>query len=163
MLLMRVRALSSTPEAGFATLVLENLTGQLGLGFLIPMNEASRLARVLGLTGCRHVPVYELAFNLVARLEAPVTRILLDDESQGICATLVIERADAEIALRCHPADAIALALRSNAPIYATAAAMARACHLTGGERSEVHGIDLVRWLERVRPEDFAPPGERAG
>lgn len=163
MFLMRVRALSPTPETGFATLVLENLTGQLGLGFLIPMNEASRLARVLGLAGCRHVPVYELAFDLVVRLEASVARIVLDDESRGICATLVIERADAETAFRCHPADAIALALRSNAPIYATAAAMARACRLTGGERREVHGIDLARWLERVRPEDFAPPGERAG
>lgn len=178
MTLMRVIGLTQNPEAQQATLLLEDLAGRLGLAFFIPMNEANRLARVLGLARCACAPVYELMVDLATRLGASVARTVLDCETDGIYATLVLERGEgppddiASIALRCHPADAVALALRTRSPIYATAGALAHACPL---DPSHGHEIDppaatapqdsapsvVARWLEGVRPDDFGSAQER--
>ena len=161
MTLMQVKALGPTNNARLATLVLATPTGDRALGFLIPMNEANRLARVLGLTRCAGVPVYELVLGMLAQLRASLTRTVLDAEAEGICATLVMEHAGSALPLPSHPADAIALALRTNAPIYATRAALAHACPLATHSGSEPDGAQIARWLERVRPDDFSAPDDR--
>ena len=155
MTLLRVKALSAGDNARQATVVLETAPGNLALGFLIPMNEANRLARVLGLTRCRCAPVYDLIRDLAMNLSASVTRAVLDAEAEGICATLVLEHEGIEFVLPCHPADAIALALLTNTPIYATADALAHACPLAEREGQEIGHPAVTRWLERVRPKDF--------
>ena len=157
MTLLQVKALSAHDNARLATVVLETTPGNLALGFLIPMNEANRLARVLGLTGCRCAPVYDLIGDLAINLRASVTRAVLDAEADGICATLVLEHEGIEFALPCHPADAIALALFTNTPIYATADALAHAGPLTYSHGQAIDHPHVAQWLERVRPDDFAP------
>ncbi len=159
MTLMRVKALSHNPDAQGAALVLETLTGRLALGLLLPLNEANRLARVLGLTPCRCAPIYQLVLDLVARLRVSVARAVLDCEAEGFFATLVLEQETVPFALRCHPADAIGLALRAQAPIYSTAEALAHACPVEPHAHDADHR-DVVQWLERVRPDDFCPEGD---
>jgi bifunctional DNase/RNase len=153
--LLRVKALSGIDDARLATVVLETTPGNLALGFHIPMNEANRLARVLGLTRCRCAPVYDLIRGLARSLCASVTRAVLDAEAEGICATLVLEHHGLEISLPCHPADAIALALLTHTPIYATTDALAHACPLAEREGQETDHLSVARWLEQVRPKDF--------
>ena len=155
MTLLQVKALSGNDNAQQATVVLETIPGNLALGFLIAINEANRLARVLGLTKCRCAPVYDLIRDLARSLCASVTRAVLDAEAEGICATLVLEREGIEFSLPCHPADAIALALLTSTPIYATADALAHACPLAQCEGQEIDDLDVARWLEQVRPKDF--------
>lgn len=152
---LQVKALSANDDARLATVVLETSPGNLALGFLIPMNEANRLARVLGLTGCRCAPVYDLIRDLARSLCASVTRAVLDAEAEGICATLILEHEGVEFALPCHPADAIAMALLTNTPIHATADALTHACPLAHGKGQEIDHVDVARWLDRVRPKDF--------
>jgi bifunctional DNase/RNase len=54
------------------------------------------------------------------------------------------------------PADAVALALRTRAPIYATAAALAQARPLARHSAAQTHEQEtLARWLEGLRPTDF--------
>jgi bifunctional DNase/RNase len=82
---------------------------------------------------------------------------VLDAEADGICATLVLEHEGIEFALPCDPADAIALALLTNTPIYATADALTHACPLTHSHGQAIDHPHVAQWLERVRPDDFAP------
>jgi hypothetical protein len=152
---MRVKALNPDQNGRLASVVLETAAGDLALGFLIPMNEANRLARVLGLTRCPCVPVFDLVLGMLARLRGALTRTVLDAESEGICATLVIEHEGSTLRLPSHPADAIALALRTTAPIYATRAALAHACALVDHSGGEPERSQIAQWLERVRPDDF--------
>lgn len=161
MTLMRVTALNHDPGAEAATVVLQTETGDRALGFVVPLNEANRLARVLGLTRCRCAPVYDLVLELVAHLEAAVGCAVLDCEAQGICATLVLDRGSAALELPCHPADALALALSARAPIYATADALARACRLDGSHGCGADSSDVAQWLSRVKPDDFGAPRKR--
>jgi hypothetical protein len=155
MIPMRIRGLTCDPATRHAIMVLEDLTGTLGLAFFLPLNEANRLARVLGSASCPHTPVYELVLDLLAHLDAVVAHAVLDGRADGIGASLVLLRDGSEIALPCHPADAIALALRTEAPIYASPEAMAHACTLGQPRGHEAPHPDVAGWLERVKPDDF--------
>jgi bifunctional DNase/RNase len=135
-------------------LLLETPEGDCCLGLCIPMNEANRLARVLGLTPCAGVPVYDLVAEVARRGAGIITRAIVDAEEGGLVVQLVFARGAESWAIPCHPADAIALALRAGAPVVATGRALLHACP------AEAHAHDLAeadaaRWLARVRPEDF--------
>jgi bifunctional DNase/RNase len=166
MVQMRVTGLTQKPDAREATLLLQDVTGCLGLAFVIPMNEANRLARVLGRAGCTCAPVYELLLELAVHGGLAVTRTVLDGDDRGICAALVLERDGASIEVSCHPADAIALAVRTQTPIYAAAGAVDHACRLgpppeppPAATSPGADHADVARWLESLRPEDFDPAG----
>jgi bifunctional DNase/RNase len=80
----------------------------------------------------------------------------IDGDQQGVNASLVVRRAGHDLAMVCHPADALALALRANVPILASDAALAYACPAD----QELRGHAVRRWLDRLRPADF---DDRAG
>ena len=123
------------------------------LAFYIPMNEANRLARCLGTTRCPCTPIFELTEQLIGHMGAAVVRAYLEGDERGISAGLVLERDGAELLLPCHPADAVALAVRARAPIVAEDSALAHA--RSSGTPPE----DPMRdWLDQVRPADFADP-----
>ena len=58
--------------------VLQTASGDRYLGFLAPLNEANRLARVLGMSGCRCAPIYGLLLDLATAVETRVERAVLD-------------------------------------------------------------------------------------
>jgi bifunctional DNase/RNase len=168
MTLLQVTGLNRNPDSDEATLILRDTAGARGLGFVIPMNEANRLARVLGLAPCRCAPVYELLLELATHGGLTVECIVLDGDPEGICAALVVKREGDPIEVSYHPADAVALAVRSSSPIYATAAAMAHACPLADGCRRpdaavvdppppDADDLAVARWLDGLRPGDFGP------
>ncbi len=124
------------------------------LAFYIPMNEANRLARCLGMTQCPCTPILELTEQLIGHMGATVVRACREGDERGVSAGLVLERDGAELLLPCHPADAVALAVRASVPIVAEDSALAHA-RSTGTPPPE----DPVRnRRDQVRPADFADP-----
>jgi bifunctional DNase/RNase len=152
---MLICRLTHCPGHDKATVVLEDVDRRLEFAFLIPMNEAYRLARVLGLARCTDVSVLELIDGLLAYCNARVLRAVLDGDEVGVSATLYVSENDGEAAFPCHPADALALAERSCAPIYATDEALHHARPLSRPHGRGIGHADGARYLERTRPEDF--------
>ena len=134
--------------------VLETASDERYLGFRVPLDEANRLARVLGMSGCRCAPIFELLLDLATALDARVARAVLDACPRGIGATLVFRRAEGDLALACHPADAVAVAVLTRAPIHATPAALALSCPAPAGPAEDA----TAHWLRSVRPSDFESP-----
>jgi bifunctional DNase/RNase len=151
---VRIRTLTASWEAPHAALVLEAPTTGQRLAFMLPTSEASRLARVLGLTPCGCAPVYELIGTLVAGLRATVAGAVIHATGEGIVAALVLEGETGRLEIPCHPADALGLATRASAPMFATAEALAHA-----GPPPESRGVDVTAWLDGLRPGDFDRPG----
>jgi bifunctional DNase/RNase len=52
-----------------------------------------------------------------------------------------LERDGATIHMSCHPADALAVAVRTSSPIYATVAAMDHACRVDAGHGRAARGF----------------------
>jgi bifunctional DNase/RNase len=154
---VRVRGLHGVARDAEAVLVVETLAGGGALAFRIPPGEAARVARVLGLAGCRRVPVYDLIGALAAGLGGRLSAAVLETRPGGVAGRIRIVPPEGDqrvLEIPCRPADAIALALRVGAPIYATGAPLAPSAPDTpGGDASRV-----AAWLERVRPEDFVAP-----
>ena len=152
--LMVVKTVRPTATGEDVMVVLQTASGDRYLGFLVPLNEANRLARVLGMSGCRCAPIYELLLDLATAVDAHVERAVLDGCPEGIGATLVFRREGGSVTLECHAADAVAVAVRTRAPVYATPAALALSCpaHVQPGDDA------TARWLESVRPSDFESP-----
>ena len=125
------------------------------LSFYLPMNEANRLARVLGRAGCGHVPIFELLERVTRVGDLNVSRAEIHGDADGVRASLVLAQGSIDVALPCHPADAMAMAVRMGAPILAADTALAHACPADPALRAET----LRRWLDGLRPEDFAEGG----
>jgi len=121
------------------------------------MNEANRLARCLGMSPCACTPIFELTEQLVGHLGGSVVRAHLEGDERGISGGLVVEREGTEILLPCHPADALAQAVRARAPIMAQDSALARSRPAPPPERTE----DVRGRLDRVRPGDFEDDATR--
>ena len=151
---MRVIEVSTCPHTGRPMVMLQVEGRDTWLAFYIPLNEANRLARCLGMTQCPCTPIFELTEQLIGHLGATVVRACLEGDERGIAAGLVLERDGAELLMPCHPADAVALAVRARAPIVAEDSALAHA-RSTGTPPPE----DAMRtWLDQVRPADFVDP-----
>jgi bifunctional DNase/RNase len=120
------------------------------LAFHLPMNEANRLARVLG-RAHGHVPIFDLAEGLAGRLGASIVRAEIHGDERGVRAVVVYRHAEAEVAFDCHPGDALALAIRAAAPIVAAETALAHACPVN----AELRKHAVRRWLAAVSPADF--------
>jgi bifunctional DNase/RNase len=116
---MRVIEVSTCRQTGQPLVLLQAEGRDRWLAFYVPMNEANRLARCPGMTSCPCTPIFELTEQLVGHMGAAVVRAYLEGDEWGISAGLVLERDGLELALPCHPADALALAVRARAPILA--------------------------------------------
>ena len=107
-------------------------------------------------------PIFELTEQLIGHLGATVVRAFLEGDERGISAGLVLERDGLEMILPCHPADAVALAVRAGKPIMAhdSALAHARSAPVSGptdaASEPPAAALDAVQaWLDQVRPADF--------
>ena len=154
---MRVREIGRTSDNQRAIVVLEDVEQQVRLAFTTDPHEAHRLAREMGRARCTCNPVYDFIELLLGGIQATVSRIVLDDDgSRGIGAIvcLWLARREEGLSVRCYPPDALALALRAKAPIYATPQALVRAQRLS--DRPVLPpAVDFRGWLGRVNPDDF--------
>jgi bifunctional DNase/RNase len=131
--------------------LLEDTRRSRWLSFYVPTNEADRLVRVLNGTPCPHVPIFDLLGQIAETVALEVVGAEIDGDDRGVWASLVIARAGRVLRLTCHPADALALALRARAPILASEGALAHACPADRELRDRV----VRRWIERLSPSDF--------
>jgi bifunctional DNase/RNase len=65
----------------------------------------------------------------------------------------VVERAGLELLIPCHPADALALAVRAGKPIMAQDSALTFARSAPGPGAPA--GDAVRQWVDRLRPTDF--------
>jgi bifunctional DNase/RNase len=157
---MHVKSVKRTDGQPGALVMLETVPEEHTLGLLMPAGEAERAARVLGLTSCRCLPIYDLIAEILGHCGGVVRHALLDAHADGVAAALSLEREHTPFTVGCHPADALALALRVDAPIYATAGALALACRAEGPCQHRAPRDEVREWLDGVAPADFeiTPP-----
>jgi bifunctional DNase/RNase len=150
---MKIVDLCTCRRTNQPMVLLENGQRSRWLSFYLPMNEANRLARVLGKAGCRHVPIFELLELWTQAADVRDTRAEIHGDADGVRASLVLARGGLDMVLPCHPVDAMAIALRVGAPILAADTALAHACPADQALRAET----VQRWIDGLRPADLEP------
>ena len=128
--------------------------------------EASAILAKLQESETPRPMTHDLFTTALNDLGGEVVRISVTEMREGtFYARILIERGSEEIELDARPSDAIALALRSKAPIFVADDVIESSAILMedeeAGEASEPEQIveDFKRFLDDVRPEDFGAEG----
>lgn len=122
---------------------------------LIGPSEAQAISQGMEGTVLPRPMTHDLLKNIIIALGATVKRIVIHDlREETYYANVVIESATGEeIEVDARPSDAIALALRVNAPIYVSEEIAARA--VIANTKVDEEMEEFRRFLENLSPEDF--------
>ena len=101
------------------------------------------------------MPVLDLLGQTATAGDFEVVAAEIDGDERGVSAALVLSRGERVFKFGCHPADALALALRVGAPILASDEALAHACPAD----PELQARAVRRRLDQRRPTDFDDHG----
>jgi bifunctional DNase/RNase len=102
---------------------------------------------------------HDLVTEMLSQLEARVTRIAVTELRENTFYALITVSVDgSEIEIDSRPSDAIALAVRAEAPIYAAESVIEESA--IEFEHEDVNEEEVVeefkKFLDDVKPEDFA-------
>ena len=135
---MRVCGLAHGPEGSVAQLTLASVGARSSLTIALPASDASALMRARTAdTECSDACHVVLA--PARRLEAAIRHAVLDDGPDGLCAELTLAEGATPFRLACHVVDAVTLALRAHAPIYATKRALDHAGVVADADSASAH------------------------
>lgn len=103
---------------------------------------------------------HDLLKNVIERLNARLLKIEINDlKNNTYFAEMHLVRDDEVIIIDSRPSDAIAVALRMEAPIYVEESVIERSRNVDIGEQSEdfkkLRDEKLIEFLENLSPEDF--------
>jgi bifunctional DNase/RNase len=107
---------------------------------------------------------HDLMTELLSQLDAQVIRITVTELRENtFYARITVQQDGSEIEIDSRPSDAIALAVRADAPIFAADQVIEEsAIEFEGEEVNEEEIVDeFKKFLDKVSPEEFASgPGD---
>jgi uncharacterized protein len=126
---------------------------------------AAILMKLQGATTPRPM-THDLVTDLLQHLDAQVVRITVTELKENtFYATVTVAQDGTEIDVDSRPSDAIALAVRAEAPIFAADSVIEESAIEFEGEEVDEEQIvsEFKSFLDNVTPDEFAVEGEEGG
>lgn len=154
---MSIKGLMLDPVSNSPIVVLKDDDEKFFLPIWVGIFEANAIALQLENITTPRPMTHDLLRNMISELDARVTRIVINDLKDSTFFAqirLLINRggADRMLEIDARPSDAIALALRTEAPIYVAQSVLEQAQTIAPDEDSEEK---TKRWFENLSPEDL--------
>lgn len=150
--LMQIKGLFLDPLNRTPIVVLKDTRSDSFLPIWIGMAEASAIAMQLENVLPPRPMSHDLMRNITEGLGARLVKVVVNDLSDNtFYAYLVFESNQGPLIIDARPSDAIALALRFQAPIYVWEKVLQEAGTVNLESNQEV----LQQWLESLEPEDL--------
>lgn len=142
---MKVEGLLFDPRSGMYILLLHQVDGTETLPIWIGKPEADAIALAIGKVITPRPLTHDLIKNVFDRLSAKVSRIVITEiVDNTYYASIYVSDRNGEAVIDSRPSDAVAVALRVQAPIFVDEKVL------------EVRKADeLEEWLKNLKPEDF--------
>jgi bifunctional DNase/RNase len=139
--------------------LLKETTGERYLPIWIGAVEATAIAFALQGVETPRPMTHDLLRDILTETQVQVERILVSElKDRTFFATIQMHRDGRSAEVSSRPSDAIALAVRINAPIFASEEVLEQAgIELKDDEETEVE--KFREFLDQVSPEDFEPGG----
>lgn len=142
---MKVEGLLFDPRSNMYILLLKETDGADTLPIWIGKPEADSIALALGKVATPRPLTHDLIRNLTDALKAKVTRIVITQILDNTYYALIyVTDGKRELPVDSRPSDAVAVALRTNCPIYVEEEVLNRK-----------NTDELEEWLKNLKPEDF--------
>lgn len=161
MLEMKIKQIGLDELSNMPFIVLADHSGEQKLPIWIGLFEASAIAAELENLQLERPLTHDLMHDLIDTLGGHLEKVEIHDLKDNIFfARLLVKQDNQTHPFDCRPSDAIALALRHQAPILADAKVITEAKKLGLTDRFNENSkpIDESRWqeiLENLAPEDF--------
>src|SRR5436189_4403950 len=139
--------------------LLKTADGNKFLPIWIGHPEAAAILRRLQGASTPRPMTHDLVTDMLGQLEARVVRITVTELRENtFYASITVQQNGSEIEIDSRPSDAIALAVRAEAPIYADDRVIEEsAIEFEGEEVNEEEIVDEFRkFLDQVTPDEFA-------
>ncbi|KWT84007.1 bifunctional nuclease family protein [Candidatus Magnetominusculus xianensis] len=142
---MKVDGLLFDPRSGMYILLLKAVEGEETLPIWIGKPEADSIALALGKVVTPRPLTHDLIKNIIEALNMSVTKVIVHEIIDNTYyATLYVSDGKAEMSIDSRPSDAVAVALRTNSPVFVEESVI---------ERKNTD--ELEEWLKNLKPEDF--------
>ncbi len=142
---MKVRGLMFDPYNNAYIVILRDEESADMLPIWVGKAEASAISLALEKVTAPRPMTHDLMKNVLDAVNAKVISVVVTDLNDNTYfAKIHLTYEDSEYSVDSRPSDAIALALRTDAPIFAQEAVLRK-------QTSE----ELEQWLENLKPEDF--------
>lgn len=157
MLEMKVKGLTLDPLTNMPIVILKDLEGERALPIWVGIFEANAIALEMENVPTPRPMTHDLIKNILDGIQASVSRIVVNDlKDNTFYAVIFLSLNGNEVPIDSRPSDAIALALRVEAPIFVSKKVLdeARSIDLSDPELQD-DKEKWKEWLENLRPEDF--------
>jgi bifunctional DNase/RNase len=152
---VEIKGLMLDPSSNIPIVILRDIQSQLFLPIWIGVFEANAIAlRMEGVTPPRPL-THDLLHSAITQLGGTVEKIVISDLREStFFAVIHVQQQGTALQVDARPSDAIALALRTDAPIYVLRSVLdkAQAVDLATEASDEEK---LKKWLEEVSPEEL--------
>ncbi len=152
---VRIRGLMIDSSTKMPIVVLNDLAGEVVLPIWVGIFEANAIALEMEKATTFRPWTHDLLRNAIDSLNGRVTRVVVGDlREDTFHATVWMDQAGDVIALDARPSDAIALALRSDCPIFVSQQVYEQARRSSNGS-STLSPEELRRWLENLNDDEM--------
>ena len=163
---MTIKGLMVDPITNTPIVILRNDDGQRILPIWVGIYEANAIALQIENVATPRPMTHDLLRNVIQDLKATVERIVVCDvQDTTYYALIYLNRNGESMAIDARPSDAIALAIRVGAPIYATDSVLDRAGVIPDSDQEEKLSVfrQFVNSLDvELEGPNGPPPDERS-
>jgi uncharacterized protein len=151
---MSIKGLMLDPVSNSPIVVLKDEQDKFFLPIWVGIFEANAIALQLENVTTPRPMTHDLLRNMISELDARVIRIVINDlRDSTFFAQIRVITGDKTLEVDARPSDAIALALRTAAPIFVAQSVLDQA--QTISPDSEDQDEKLKKWFEQLTPDDI--------
>ena len=158
MIEMKVMGIALDTRTGSPIVVLHDIDNRRALPIWIGSAEASSIIRKIENLSVTRPMTHDLILNIVDKTGYKVSKVEINDvEKETYYATIYLDdNAGNILEIDSRPSDAIAVAIRIDAPIYVTANVLSNGSVSTDSAKDEEEAQEFKDFVQSIKPSDFA-------
>ena len=157
MIEMRVMGIALDTRTGSPIVVLNDKDNRKALPIWIGSAEASAIIRKIENLSVARPMTHDLIIGIIKQTGYELEKVEIDDvEKDTYFATLVLTKEGEEpLEIDCRPSDAIAVAIRVDAPIFVAANVRSEGAVSTDPAKDEEEAQEFKSFVQSIKPSDF--------
>lgn len=157
MIEMKVMGIALDTRTGSPIVVLHDKENRRALPIWIGSAEASAIIRKIENLSVARPMTHDLIINVIKETGYRLNRVTINDvEKETYYATLYLRNNEGNIIeIDSRPSDAIALAIRVDAPIFVTPNVLSNGSVSTDSAKDEEEAQEFKEFVQSIKPSDF--------
>lgn len=152
---VKIRGLMMDPVTNMPIVVLKDVDSDALVPIWVGAFEANAIALEIEKIATPRPMTHDLLANLIRTLDGEVRRVVITELRDDVYYALIwMERSGELISLDARPSDALALALRTDCPIFLSEQVL-RTTRVANAGVESFSAEELRKWLENLNDEDL--------